>query len=73
QWLGIVNATTNGTKESEIVAVVFDTKKSCMENADSNHLGLNINIIKSISQVPLRIYGVELLTGTNVKVIVEYI
>ncbi|XP_026454024.1 probable L-type lectin-domain containing receptor kinase S.5 [Papaver somniferum] len=43
-----------------------------MEDADSNHLGLNINSIKSISQVPLRSYGVELLSGTNVKVIVEY-
>ncbi|KAI3959742.1 hypothetical protein MKW98_018842 [Papaver atlanticum] len=72
QWLGIVNATTNGTKEAEIVAVEFDTKKSYMEDADSNHLGLNINSIKSISQVPLRSYGVELLSGTNVKVIVEY-
>ncbi|RZC65128.1 hypothetical protein C5167_008825 [Papaver somniferum] len=72
QWLGIVNATTNGTKEAEIVAVEFDTKKSYMEDADSNHLGLNINSIKSISQVPLRSYGVEVLSGTNVKVIVEY-
>ncbi|KAI3984924.1 hypothetical protein MKX01_004692 [Papaver californicum] len=60
QWLGIVNATTNGSREAQIVAVEFDTKKSYMKDVDNNHLGLNINNIKSISQVPLRSYGVEL-------------
>ncbi|KAA8518277.1 hypothetical protein F0562_015840 [Nyssa sinensis] len=53
QWLGIVNARTNGSSESNIVAIEFDTKKSYLEDIDNNHVGIDINSVYSIEQVSL--------------------
>ncbi|KAI9153081.1 hypothetical protein LWI28_005633 [Acer negundo] len=72
QWLSIVNATTNGTSQANIVAIEFDTRKSYSQDLDDNHVGLDINSIYSIKQVSLNSYGVNLSTGTNVTVHVQY-
>ncbi|KAK1562397.1 hypothetical protein Q3G72_011202 [Acer saccharum] len=72
QWLGIVNATTNGTSQANIVAIEFDTRKSYSQDLDGNHVGLDINSICSIKQVSLNSFGVNLSTGTNVAVHVQY-
>ncbi|KAH7554272.1 hypothetical protein JRO89_XS12G0151300 [Xanthoceras sorbifolium] len=72
QWLSIVNATTNGTSQANIVAIEFDTRKSYSQDIDDNHVGLDINSIYSIKQVPLSSYGVNLATGTDVIVRVQY-
>ncbi|KAJ0027780.1 hypothetical protein Pint_36408 [Pistacia integerrima] len=69
QWLGIVNSTTNGSSEAQIVAVEFDTRKSFSQDVDDNHIGLNVNSIFSVDQVPL---SVELSSGKNITVRVEY-
>ncbi|KAK1563548.1 hypothetical protein Q3G72_029005 [Acer saccharum] len=72
QWLGIVNATTNGTSQANIVAIEFDSRKSYSQDLDDNHVGLDINSIYSIKQVSLNSSGVNLSTGTNVAVHVQY-
>nr|POE46388.1 putative l-type lectin-domain containing receptor kinase s.5 [Quercus suber] len=53
QWLGIVNASTNGSSQAKVVAVEFDTRKSYQEDLDDNHVGLDVNTIYSEPQVPL--------------------
>ncbi|KAK0584798.1 hypothetical protein LWI29_018823 [Acer saccharum] len=63
QWVGIVNATTNGTSQANIVAIEFDTRKSYSQDLDGNHVGLDINSICSIKQVSLNSFGVNLSTG----------
>ncbi|KAK3227198.1 hypothetical protein Dsin_007060 [Dipteronia sinensis] len=72
QWLSIVNATTNGTSQANIVAIEFDTRKSYSQDLDDNHVGLDINSIYSIEQVSLNSHGVYLSTGTIVTVQVQY-
>ncbi|XP_057983465.1 probable L-type lectin-domain containing receptor kinase S.5 [Malania oleifera] len=72
QWLGIVNGSTNGSSVSNIVAVEFDTRKSYPEDVDDNHVGLNLNSIYSFRQVPLGSHGVNLSSGADVTVSVQY-
>ncbi|KAG8503950.1 hypothetical protein CXB51_002223 [Gossypium anomalum] len=72
QWLGIVNATTNGTSRARIVGVEFDTRKSYEEEPDGNHVGLDINSYYSIEQQSLSGYGVNLSMGVDVRAVVQY-
>ncbi|XP_060668992.1 probable L-type lectin-domain containing receptor kinase S.5 [Ziziphus jujuba] len=72
KWLGIVNANTNGSSQAKIVAIEFDTRKSYEEDIDDNHVGLDVHSIYSKKQVPLIDYGVNLSTGSNITVKVEY-
>lgn len=49
-WLGLFNASTNGSKTSKVLAVEFDTSKSPETNdPDGNHVGINVNGINSIN------------------------
>ncbi|GAV84800.1 Pkinase domain-containing protein/Lectin_legB domain-containing protein [Cephalotus follicularis] len=52
QWLGLTNATTDGNEDNHFVAIEFDTEKQYFD-PDDNHLGLNINSIKSRSIISL--------------------
>lgn len=70
QWLGIVNGITNGTNQSQIVAIEFDTKKSYEQDINDNHVGLDVNSVYSIRQVPLT--RVNLANGTDITVKVRY-
>ena len=72
EWLGIVNAKSNGAAEAKIVAVEFDTRKSYSEDVDDNHVGLDVNSVYSIHQVSLLGYGVDLSSETNYTVRIEY-
>ncbi|XP_062167563.1 probable L-type lectin-domain containing receptor kinase S.5 [Alnus glutinosa] len=72
QWLGIVNAATNGSSEAKVVAVELDTRKSYPEDIDDNHVGLDVNSIFSIKQVSLGDYGVNLSEAVDVTVRVQY-
>ncbi|GMY14103.1 probable L-type lectin-domain containing receptor kinase S.5 [Fagus crenata] len=72
QWLGIVNASTNGSSQANVLAVEFDTKKSYQEDLDDNHVGLDVNSIYSIEQVSLTDYGVNLNSSSDVTVKVQY-
>ncbi|XVF75919.1 hypothetical protein PTKIN_Ptkin13bG0225500 [Pterospermum kingtungense] len=72
QWLGIVNATSDGSSQARVVAVEFDTVKSYDEDLDDNHIGLNINTIKSVRQASLTNYGITLSGGTFITVHLQY-
>ncbi|KAF5750656.1 L-type lectin-domain containing receptor kinase S.5 [Tripterygium wilfordii] len=72
QWLGIVNAETNGSGTANIVAVEFDTRKSYTEDLDDNHVGLDVNSINSIKQVSLTNFGLNLSAGNDTLVNVIY-
>lgn len=50
KWLGLFNASTNGSNSSKVLAVEFDTRKSPGTNdPDGNHVGINVNGINSIN------------------------
>ncbi|KAG7961712.1 hypothetical protein I3843_09G029900 [Carya illinoinensis] len=72
QWLGIVNASTNGSSQADVVAIEFDTRKSYPEDLDENHVGLDVSSIFSIEQVSLTGYGVNLSSNTDIRARVEY-
>jgi len=73
EWLGIVNATSNGTSQAGILAVEFDTRHSFTEDGPDNHLGININSINSIQEVSLIDAGINLSSGKDVKFRIQYI
>ncbi|KAK7355099.1 hypothetical protein VNO80_14344 [Phaseolus coccineus] len=73
EWLGIVNATSNGTSQAGILAVEFDTRHSFTEDGPDNHVGININSINSIQQVSLINARVNLSSGQDVKFRIQYI
>ncbi|XP_047172129.1 probable L-type lectin-domain containing receptor kinase S.5, partial [Vigna umbellata] len=73
QWLGIVNATSNGTSQPGILAVEFDTRHSFTEDGPDNHVGININSINSIQQVSLMNNRLNLSSGQDVKFHIQYI
>ncbi|XP_030927569.1 probable L-type lectin-domain containing receptor kinase S.5 [Quercus lobata] len=72
QWLGIVNASTNGSSQAKVVAVEFDTKKSYQEDLDDNHVGLDVNSIYSKTQVSLTNLGINLSSSSNITATVKY-
>ncbi|TKY53250.1 L-type lectin-domain containing receptor kinase S.5 [Spatholobus suberectus] len=73
EWLGIVNATSNGTSKAGILAVEFDTRKSFSQDGPDNHVGININSINSIQQVPLLNTRVNLSSGIDVTIKIQYV
>ncbi|OWM78971.1 probable L-type lectin-domain containing receptor kinase S.5 [Punica granatum] len=72
KWLGIVNSSTNGSPQNQIVAIEFDTLKSHDEDIDSNHVGLDVNSIYSVKQVALDSYGVSLSAATDITATIRY-
>ncbi|KAK7278817.1 hypothetical protein RJT34_23855 [Clitoria ternatea] len=73
EWLGILNATSNGTSQAGILAVEFDTRKSFTEDGPDNHVGININSINSIIQIPLINTGINISSGTiDVTIKIHY-
>ncbi|GMI71159.1 L-type lectin receptor kinase S.5 [Hibiscus trionum] len=72
QWLGIVNANSNGSTRASVVAVEFDTRKNDDQDLDGNHIGLNINSMDSIRQVSLSNYGINISGGRDLRVTLRY-
>ncbi|KAJ8448134.1 hypothetical protein Cgig2_031858 [Carnegiea gigantea] len=72
QWLGLVNASSNGFDHSNIVAVEFDTKKSFFEDLDDNHVGLDVNSVYSVKQVSLNNSGIAVASASNMTVMIIY-
>ncbi|CAI8584666.1 unnamed protein product [Vicia faba] len=72
EWLGIVNASTNGTSRAGILAVEFDTRQSSTQGGSHNHVGININSISSLTQASLANTKVNLSSGINVIVKIQY-
>uniref|UniRef100_A0A453QCQ3 Legume lectin domain-containing protein n=1 Tax=Aegilops tauschii subsp. strangulata TaxID=200361 RepID=A0A453QCQ3_AEGTS len=62
----------DGMKTDPVVAVEFDTRKSYEDDLDGNHIGIDINSIKSIRQYPLSNVSIILSSGTDVWVSIRY-
>lgn len=75
QWLGLTNETTDGDSNNQIVAIEFDTKKQDFD-PDNDHIGLNINSIKSEKIASLNGLGIDLAPhpdkATNCSVWIQY-
>uniref|UniRef100_J3M0R5 non-specific serine/threonine protein kinase n=1 Tax=Oryza brachyantha TaxID=4533 RepID=J3M0R5_ORYBR len=71
QWLGICNSRTDGEPTNRIVAVEFDTRVSNGET-DGNHVGLDVNSIRSLEMYPLNNISLLLSSGADVQVSVTY-
>ncbi|KAF9602861.1 hypothetical protein IFM89_031807 [Coptis chinensis] len=52
EWLGITNATNDNNTSNKFVAIELDTKKQDYD-PDDNHMGLNINSVRSHKTVSL--------------------
>ncbi|KAL3597797.1 hypothetical protein D5086_009434 [Populus alba] len=76
QYLGLTNASTDGSTANHFVAIEFDTEKQDdIEDPDHNHIGFNINSIRSKNAIPLDKYNIILSPdppGVNYTVWVDY-
>ncbi|KAL3720696.1 hypothetical protein ACJRO7_005500 [Eucalyptus globulus] len=59
QYLGLTNVTTDGNATNRLVAIEFDTFKQDFD-PDDNHIGLNINSVKSKKNVSLSDRGIHI-------------
>ncbi|CDP01738.1 unnamed protein product [Coffea canephora] len=60
QFLGLTNATTDGNSSNKIVAVELDTFKQDFD-PDNNHVGLDINGVRSNISASLTPHGITLV------------
>ncbi|XVF67094.1 hypothetical protein PTKIN_Ptkin10aG0092900 [Pterospermum kingtungense] len=75
QWLGLTNASTDGSQANQIVAIEFDTARQReLSDPDDNHIGLDINSVKSEKVVSLIDYNITLSPkeATSYAVWVDY-
>ncbi|KAK6793374.1 hypothetical protein RDI58_006827 [Solanum bulbocastanum] len=59
QYLGLTNATTDGVLSNKIIAIELDTFKQDFD-IDDNHIGIDINSVKSVKSESLTPHGIEL-------------
>lgn len=74
QWLGLTNDTIDGDPTNHIVAIEFDSKKQEEFDPDGDHIGLNINSVRSKATVPLNDSGFDLApdVDANYSVWINY-
>ncbi|KAG2568322.1 probable L-type lectin-domain containing receptor kinase S.5 [Panicum virgatum] len=72
RWLGITSDQTDGSPANRIVAVEFDTRKSGNDDLDDNHVGLDVNSIRSVGAYPLSNLSIVLSSGSDVWVSIQY-
>ncbi|KAF8409853.1 hypothetical protein HHK36_002371 [Tetracentron sinense] len=72
-WLGLTNATTDGDPSNQIVAIELDTVKQEFD-PDDNHIGLDINSVRSNKTVSLSDLSIEISPASpkNYSVWVQY-
>ncbi|XP_059626565.1 L-type lectin-domain containing receptor kinase SIT2-like [Cornus florida] len=79
QYLGLLNSSNNGLSSNHLLAVEFDTAKSPdFEDIDQNHVGIDVNSLKSIVSTPVTYTeeGTEkslvLISGKAIQVWIDY-
>ncbi|VVB03274.1 unnamed protein product [Arabis nemorensis] len=80
QYLGIFNDTNNGKSSNQIIAVELDIHKDDeFGDIDDNHVGININGMRSIVSAPASYYDHEgqlrnlsLISGDPIRVTILY-
>lgn len=72
-YLGLFNAKLDGNPTNRIVAVEFDTvKTSEADDPDDNHVGIDVNSIKSVSKVSLTPMNITLKSNTDISAWIMY-
>ncbi|XP_062095558.1 L-type lectin-domain containing receptor kinase IV.1-like [Humulus lupulus] len=80
-YLGLFNESNNGNAANKVVAVELDTIKSGeFEDIDDNHVGIDINDLRSVKVEPAKYFdekkggftNLSLISGKPMKVWVEY-
>ncbi|KAH9297577.1 hypothetical protein KI387_029259, partial [Taxus chinensis] len=79
QYFGLVNTTSDGQAYNHLFAVEFDTIKSIgVEDKDSNHVGIDVNSVKSLDAhfagvwEGTRFRDVDLKSGHNIRAWIDY-
>ncbi|KAM6540644.1 hypothetical protein CsatB_005091 [Cannabis sativa] len=74
RWLGLTNSSTDGLRQNYMVAIEFDTEKQEEFDPDDNHIGLNINSVRSKKTVSLKKFGFLLSpeNSTDYRVWIQY-
>ncbi|CAO2165217.1 unnamed protein product [Urochloa humidicola] len=73
RWLGVTSNGTDGAPAANrVVAVEFDTRKSSTDDLDSNHVGLDVNSVRSVFSYPLSNVSIVLSSGSDVQVTIQY-
>ncbi|XWS63226.1 hypothetical protein CRYUN_Cryun06bG0077600 [Craigia yunnanensis] len=74
QWLGLTNASTDGSEDNQIIAIEFDTASQPDIDPDDNHIGLDINSVNSEKVASPNDYNIISTpeVGTNYTVWVDY-
>ncbi|XP_059066865.1 L-type lectin-domain containing receptor kinase S.4 isoform X1 [Cryptomeria japonica] len=79
QYLGLVNLSSNGKDYNHIFAVEFDTIESVgVEDKDSNHVGIDLNGVKSVVAQPAGYWQgntltpIDLKSGHNIRAWIDY-
>lgn len=72
RWLGITSNQTDGAPANRAVAVEFDTRKNSADDLDGNHVGLDVNSVRSAFTYPLSNVSVVLSSGSHVRVVIQY-
>lgn len=74
QWLGLTNQTIDGHRTNYMVAIEFDSRRQEAFDPDGDHIGLNINSIRSKTTVSLNDAGFDLApeVDANYSIWIDY-
>ncbi|KAG5534425.1 hypothetical protein RHGRI_022524 [Rhododendron griersonianum] len=67
QYLGLTNATTDSSPANKIVAVEIDTFKDNDFDPDANHIGLDINSVRSRNVASLDPFGIDIAPAGELR------